>query len=72
MAPTPSPTDGPVLSPYAASVLDYPKQPSLKNLTHPEYGVPAKESNKALLSLGKPHVESFNFMLEQGNVRVLT
>ena len=40
--------------------------PSLKNLTSKSWGRPAPSQNDLLQSLGKPHVESFNFMLGQG------
>ena len=44
----------------------YPEQPSLKNLNQLDLGVPRSEPNAALESLGAPHVESFNYMLEDG------
>ncbi|KAK2570429.1 DNA-directed RNA polymerase I subunit RPA2 [Acropora cervicornis] len=40
--------------------------PSLKNLTSAGFGVLSSEQKKALQDLIKPHVESFNFMLEEG------
>lgn len=48
------------------SVLEYPSQPSLKNLTSDKWDQPLSTANPALESLGSPHVESFNFMLEEG------
>ena len=41
-------------------------QPNLKNLK--EFGLPSKDHNVLLQSLGAPHVGSFNFMLEKGTV----
>ena len=40
--------------------------PTLRNLTSKSWGRPAASQNELLQSLGKPHVESFNFMLDQG------
>ena len=40
--------------------------PSLSNLTAADYGRPAPAANPALSSLGAPHVNSFNFMLDEG------
>lgn len=45
---------------------DYPLSPSLKNLTASDWGKPAETHNEALQSLGTPHVQSFNFMLDEG------
>ena len=46
--------------------LKYPTKPSLSNLTSPDWGQPNAEHNPALESLGDPHVQSFNFMLNEG------
>lgn len=40
-------------------------EPSLKNLTQ-NFGKPAPTQNKFLQSLGKPHVESFNYFINHG------
>eukprot|EP00094_Tigriopus_californicus_P000620 TCALIF_00602-PA protein Name:"Similar to POLR1B DNA-directed RNA polymerase I subunit RPA2 (Pongo abelii)" AED:0.03 eAED:0.03 QI:23/0.66/0.75/1/0.66/1/4/44/1177 len=49
-----------------ASPWAYPREPSLKNLTSPEWGRPRPRANPATQSLGQPHVESFNFMMGPG------
>lgn len=49
-----------------ASAWSYPREPSLKNLTSPEWGRPRVRANPATQSLGQPHVESFNFMMGPG------
>lgn len=64
MAPSPS-AGGPAAKPSPPE-LDYPLEPSLRNLTAADYGVPKVECNPALESLGRPHVQSFNFMLNEG------
>ncbi len=46
--------------------VEYPSVPSLKNLTAESWGQPAAKANPALRSLGKPHVDSFNYMLGDG------
>lgn len=40
-------------------------EPSLKNLTH-EFGKIPEKQNEMLQKLGKPHVESFNYILREG------
>ncbi|XP_068747280.1 DNA-directed RNA polymerase I subunit RPA2-like [Montipora capricornis] len=40
--------------------------PSLKNLTSRSFGTLSSEQHKALQGLVRPHIESFNFMLEEG------
>ncbi|XP_033762318.1 DNA-directed RNA polymerase I subunit RPA2-like [Pecten maximus] len=42
------------------------KQPSFKNLTSTNYGVPREHQHLPLQELTKPHVESFNFFLKEG------
>ena len=44
----------------------YPTAPSLAKLTSADYHKPSAKANLALESLGKPHVDSFNFMLQDG------
>ena len=41
-------------------------QPTLKNLTSQNFGLPKSEPNVLLESLGAPHVGSFDFMLDKG------
>lgn len=41
------------------------EKPSLKNLTS-DFGRPAKSQNQFLRSLGKPHIDSFNYLLDKG------
>uniref|UniRef100_A0A224XGY9 DNA-directed RNA polymerase subunit beta n=1 Tax=Panstrongylus lignarius TaxID=156445 RepID=A0A224XGY9_9HEMI len=41
-------------------------KPSLKNLTSPKFKGPPTEQNEFLQSLGTPHLESFNYLLEEG------
>uniref|UniRef100_A0A8D8Q5L7 DNA-directed RNA polymerase n=1 Tax=Cacopsylla melanoneura TaxID=428564 RepID=A0A8D8Q5L7_9HEMI len=43
-----------------------PSEPSLKNLTIPDYGKPAAKQNELLLTLGAPHIASFDFMIDEG------
>ena len=51
----------------ATEVLSsYSTAPSLANLTSAEYHRPRVKANLATESLGKPHVDSFNFMLQDG------
>ena len=52
--------------PDALTYLSYPTSPSLSNLTGAEFCGPAADHNAALQSLGRPHVDSFNFMLGDG------
>ncbi|CAH1963354.1 unnamed protein product [Acanthoscelides obtectus] len=40
--------------------------PTLKNLTDSNFGVPPSKQNEVLQILGEPHVKSFNYMLEEG------
>ena len=49
-------------SPYTD---DYPTRPSLSYLTS-KFGPAPPSPHASLQSLGKPHVESFNFMLGDG------
>ncbi len=44
----------------------YPSEPSLKNLTSASWARPPEVPNPALRSLGRPHVDSFNYMLGPG------
>ncbi len=44
----------------------YPSSPSLKNLTSESWSLPPERANPALRSLGRPHVDSFNYMLGDG------
>ncbi|XP_063243979.1 DNA-directed RNA polymerase I subunit RPA2 [Bacillus rossius redtenbacheri] len=53
----------------AATVVEERDVPSLKNLTS-NFGSPSKP-NKFLQSLGKPHIESFNFFLDVGLKRAV-
>ncbi|KAK6625740.1 hypothetical protein RUM43_006039 [Polyplax serrata] len=41
------------------------REPTLKHLTN-LYGVPSKAQNEFLQSLGKPHVDSFDHLIENG------
>ncbi|XP_026677810.1 DNA-directed RNA polymerase I subunit RPA2 [Diaphorina citri] len=40
--------------------------PSLKNLTDKNFGKPPDKQNEFLLTLGAPHIASFDFMLDEG------
>lgn len=40
-------------------------EPKLTN-TSPDFGIPPEEQNALLQNLGRPHIESFNYMLEDG------
>lgn len=51
--------------PPSLQLDDYPTSPSLSNLTN-NWGPAPKINYPALDALGKPHVESFNFMLGEG------
>ncbi|KAK6165568.1 hypothetical protein SNE40_022473 [Patella caerulea] len=42
------------------------KQPSFKNLTAPDFGVPKAEQVQLLQDVTRPHVESFNYMIQEG------
>uniref|UniRef100_A0A1B6CSM5 DNA-directed RNA polymerase subunit beta n=1 Tax=Clastoptera arizonana TaxID=38151 RepID=A0A1B6CSM5_9HEMI len=39
---------------------------SLRNLTCSDYGIPSQSQNEILQTLGKPHVDSFNYLLKEG------
>ncbi|XP_071996813.1 DNA-directed RNA polymerase I subunit RPA2 [Engystomops pustulosus] len=43
-----------------------PRQPSLKKLTHPNYGRPGREQLPALQDLTRAHIESFNEAMTEG------
>ena len=47
-------------------LTSYPTAPSLSKLTAADYHRPRARANAATESLGKPHVDSFNFMLHEG------
>jgi hypothetical protein len=42
------------------------QKPTLKNLTSENYGQPAKELPELLKNLGRHHIGSFNYMLDEG------
>lgn len=42
------------------------KSPSFRNLTCETYGQPDKKQNKLLQDAVRPHIESFNYLLEEG------
>ncbi|CAG9824766.1 unnamed protein product [Phaedon cochleariae] len=42
------------------------ENPSLKNLTDPDFGKPPIKQNEILQRLGDPHIKSFNYMLDKG------
>ena len=52
-------------------LTSYPTAPSLSKLTAADYHRPRARANAATESLGKPHVDSFNFMLHEGLRQVL-
>ncbi|XP_050434808.1 DNA-directed RNA polymerase I subunit RPA2 [Adelges cooleyi] len=41
-------------------------EPTLKHLTCSDYGKPPEFQNQILQSLGNPHIDSFNYMLDEG------
>ncbi|XP_060854584.1 DNA-directed RNA polymerase I subunit RPA2 [Rhopalosiphum padi] len=41
-------------------------EPTLKNLTNVDYGKPPDSQNQILQELGTPHIDSFNYMIEEG------
>ncbi|XP_014250350.1 DNA-directed RNA polymerase I subunit RPA2 [Cimex lectularius] len=43
-----------------------PESTSLRNLTSRNYGKPPAKQNEFLQSLGAPHVDSFNYLLDEG------
>lgn len=43
-----------------------PREPSLKHLTDPSYGVPREQQKPALQDLTQAHVESFNYAVREG------
>lgn len=43
-----------------------PREPSLKHLTDPSYGVPPEQQKPALQELTQAHVESFNYAVREG------
>lgn len=43
-----------------------PREPSLKHLTDPSYGVPREQQKPALQELTQAHVESFNYAVSEG------
>ncbi|XP_018335521.1 DNA-directed RNA polymerase I subunit RPA2 [Agrilus planipennis] len=40
--------------------------PTLRHLTDPKFGKPAKHQNNLLQQLGTPHISSFNYMVDRG------
>ncbi|XP_030750934.1 DNA-directed RNA polymerase I subunit RPA2 [Sitophilus oryzae] len=42
------------------------KDPTLKNITDPNFGIPPKFQNELLQSIGRPHIDSFNYMVNEG------
>lgn len=42
------------------------REPSLKHLTDPSYGVPREQQKPALQELTQAHVESFNYAVREG------
>ncbi|XP_063299750.1 DNA-directed RNA polymerase I subunit RPA2 [Pelobates fuscus] len=46
--------------------LNLPRQPSLKNLTEPGYGLPAEKQHPALQELTTAHIDSFNQAMTEG------
>ncbi|KAF7272577.1 hypothetical protein GWI33_014650 [Rhynchophorus ferrugineus] len=47
------------------------KNPTLKNLTNPNFGKPPDTQNELLMKLGEPHIASFNYMVNEGLTKAI-